>query len=221
MTSLGVKKVDRQGHLSTIKLRVVCSDCNSGWMSKLESNAKPILRKMLTGEIVSLAESQQHLLSRWIAMKAIIGEHAGNKIHVTPTMDRLLVRSQSKIPEYFAIYIGRQGTESNTSWVRISQTLALSPDGPSPKLEGLTRNTQSIAFLCGPLFIYVLAIRLDGVDAANFVNFEKLLQLWPIKHTTIDWPATPVLTPVEMGRIAYALEDMKYLPNVHDGGDLS
>ena len=189
-------------------------------MSDLESLAKPILVKFLKDEVFTLNQSDQQILSRWIVMKSITGEHAEKNLHVTPTADRLSLRSHQRIPDYFAIYLGRQLTESNSAWLRISQTLGLSMDGPSPPLDGLKRNFQSIAFLCGPLFLYVLAARVDNFDVVNAFRFEHLVRLWPVCNSTINWPPKHVLTPREMGRIAYALDDMKSLPNVKYGGDL-
>ena len=153
-------------------------------------------------------------------MKSITGEHAEKDTHVTPTADRVLLWSHQRIPSYFAIYLGRQLTESNTAWLRISQTLALSKDGPIPALDGLKRNFQSIAFLCGPLFLYVLAARVDNFDVVDRFRLKHLVRLWPIENLTISWPPEHTLTPKEMGRYAYALDDMKSRPNVRYGGDL-
>lgn len=220
ITPLRFKKMERQGHLSTIKLRVVCKECNNGWMSNLEAEAKPLLVKFLKDDVFTLNESDQQVLSRWITMKSITGEHAEKDIHVTPTADRLRLRSRERIPDYFAIYLGRQLTDSNTAWLRISQTLALSKHGPSPPLDGLKRNFQSVAFLCGPLFLYVLAARVDNFDVVNAFSFECLVRLWPIENSIVSWPPEHALTPKEMGRIAYVLDDIKSLPNVQYGGNL-
>ncbi len=80
---------------------------------------------------------------------------------------------------------------------------------------------QSIAMICGPLFAFVLAIRVTGIDATDFLKLPKLIQIYPNKVPTIQWPLPTQLSTGDMGKIAYALEDMKNLPNVHDGGELA
>ena len=220
-TALGSKRIKRQGHLSTLKIRAVCEECNNGWMSQLESETKPLLKSILQNQHVEITEAGQGTLARWIAVKTIVGEHAEPDICVTPETDRYLLRSQGIIPSYFAIYIGRHMTTSDTARLRTSQTISLSRDGPTPPLGDLKRNTQSIAFLCGPLFLFVLAIRVDGIEATEFFRFPKLLQLFPPHEPVIHWPLAQTLSKSDMGRIAYELEGIKNLPNVHDGGDLA
>ena len=112
-------------------------------------------------------------------------------------------------------------TTSDTAWLRTSQTISLSRDGPTPPLGDLKRNTQSITFLCGPLFLFVFAIRVDGIEATGFFRFPKLSQLFPPHEPVIHWPLAQTLSKSDMGRIAYELEGIKNLPNVHDGGDLA
>ncbi len=219
-TALGSKRVKRQGHLSTLKIRAVCEECNSGWMSQLESETKPILKGILQNQPVEITEAKQETLARWITVKTIVGEHAEPDICVTPEADRYLLKSKGIIPNYYAIYLGRHTTTSDTAWLRTSQTIGLSKDGPSPPLGGLKRNTQSIAFLCGPLFLFVFAIRVEGIGASEFFKFSKLSQLFPLHEPIIHWPLAQSLSKSDMSRIAYALEDIKNLPNVHDGGDL-
>ena len=38
-----------RGPVGSAKIRRFCKSCNSGWMSKLEAAAKPILVKLITG----------------------------------------------------------------------------------------------------------------------------------------------------------------------------
>ena len=66
---------------------------------------------LLKGEETKLQEEDQQLLSRWIAMKVITGEHAEKGMHVTPKEDRLLLKEKGEIPEYFAIYISTHATD--------------------------------------------------------------------------------------------------------------
>lgn len=208
------KKLERQGHLVTTKLRVVCKKCNNGWMSILEDKAKPVFLRIFKNEGVVLNREEQNLLSRWIAMKVITGEHAGNDIHVTPEEDRNLLMLKNIIPEYFAIYIGVHGAESHSAWLRISQTIALSPNGPNPQLGKLKRNTQTVSFICGPLFVFAFSIREKGINPTEFFNLGHLKQIFPPRDNIVTLPQNGILSEMDMGRIAYALDDMKDMNNV-------
>lgn len=214
------KKLKRQGHLFTTKFRVVCKTCNNGWMSELEEDVKPTFLKLIKGEKSNLSEKDQEILSRWISMKVMLGEHAEKGIHVTPNKDRYLLKDKQKIPEYFAIYIGTHDSNSDASWVRISDTLAASPEGPNPKLGNLKRNTQSVTFLCGKVFIFVFASRENGIDSTEFFQLNNLQRIYPNQCSNIEWPTGKALTTSEMSQIAWALNDLHKMPNVHYGGDL-
>src|SRR5688572_30048282 len=41
------------------KARIVCASCNSGWMSELETHAKPVLQPLLLGRSVNLDAMDQ------------------------------------------------------------------------------------------------------------------------------------------------------------------
>ncbi len=47
------------------KVKVVCGECNNGWMSTLESDVKPVITKLVTLNSVAIDEKTQKLLSFW------------------------------------------------------------------------------------------------------------------------------------------------------------
>jgi hypothetical protein len=214
------KTTKRPGHLSTLKVRAVCEGCNNGWMSQLEDAAKPILERMLRRERFILNEHNQTTLARWITVKTVVGEYAEEGLAVTPETDRHRIRIEGKIPDYYSIYLGHYAEDKENAWMRTSMTIAASKDGPSPSLNGLYGNTQSVAFLCGSVFLYVLAIRADGLDVNEFIKFSKLNKIFPAGSPIVEWPPENSVTKRDMGVVAYTLNELKRQPNVHDGGDL-
>ena len=214
------KQLKRQGHLVTTKFRIVCRTCNSGWMSELENEAKPLLIKVLNSDQLLLNEFDQKVLARWTAMKVIVDEHAESDIYVTPQEDRELLRTKKIVPDYYAIYMGYHTHESSSSWLRISKTLAVSSDGPNPPLGKLKRNTQSISFTCGSLFVYALAVRERAINPSEFFTLPNLVQIFPIQHLEVRLPPDKTLTDAQMSNIAWALDDIKNAPNVRYSGDL-
>ena len=141
-------------------------------------------------------------------------------LHVTPLTERELFREQLIIPDFFAVYIGKHNESSDTAWVRTSQTVARSPCGPNPPLGDLKRNMQSIAFICGSLFVFVLAIRENGINPAEFLHLPKLTQIFPMKFDVVKWPPDNILNKADMGQAAWALDEMTNMSNVRYGGEL-
>lgn len=54
-------------------LKVVCSDCNNGWMSTLQREAKPILVPLMNGGRCNLDEASQATLAAWSVMTTTMG----------------------------------------------------------------------------------------------------------------------------------------------------
>jgi len=53
-------------------LRRVCGDCNSGWMSNLEVEVRPLLEPLIAGEVLVVSSSDQDLLRRWALKTAAV-----------------------------------------------------------------------------------------------------------------------------------------------------
>lgn len=155
-------KKTKPGHLHTKKVKAVCKNCNNGWMSVMEQDAKPSLEPLINGEIVSLDASMLALLARWAALKAIVSEHDQPRTHVTPQADRTLFMEAGTIPSYFNIYMVSHKCESRSGYVRTSHTVALTKDGPVPPLDGREKNTQQISFILGSVMLHINAARVDG-----------------------------------------------------------
>lgn len=53
-------------------LRRVCGPCNSGWMSDLEVEVRPLLEPLIAGEVLVVSASDQELLRRWALKTAAV-----------------------------------------------------------------------------------------------------------------------------------------------------
>jgi hypothetical protein len=53
------------------KAKIVCKDCNSGWMSDLELKTIPIIKQMVNLKTMKLTQSEQEILAFW-AQKTIL-----------------------------------------------------------------------------------------------------------------------------------------------------
>ena len=96
----------KSGNPLSRRLKVVCGGCNGGWMSVLQSNAKPFLAPMLTGAWHELSHQAKWEIARWALMFSIIYERSDPE---RASIDReTRVRfMHGGIPEPLMVWIGR------------------------------------------------------------------------------------------------------------------
>lgn len=216
--SVLTRKDERSGHLITKKFRVVCVECNTGWMSKLEEKMKPIILDIINSKTVSLDKTKLEELSRWIVMKVIVAEQSEENTQVTPEMDRIHFYRDIKIPDYFRIYIGKHTTPHNSAYLRHSVTLALSKTGPITALNGMKRNTQTVSFLLGPIFIYVIACREEGCKVWRYFKLNQLKCIFPNTKNIFNSRTLKIINQRRMAIIANSLNDLTSSSIVKYGG---
>lgn len=212
------KKTERPGHVSSAKLRVVCRNCNSGWMNQLEIAAKPIFTNILEKNAFAIGLEEQDVLAHWIAMKSIVVEHSQINEHITPYHDRERLRSNALIPEFLSIFLGRYDGSDGTSFRKHSAVFSHTEAGPSPPLEGRTKNVQTVSMIIGDLFVFALTARTD-FDLLKYFNSSQLTQIWPIGELSFAWPLAP-LPQTTLVNIAHWLEDLIQHPRVKYGGEI-
>ena len=181
----------RQGHPGVRKIRNVCNKCNSGWMSKLEIEAKSILSSMILGERIILNTQAQVTISAWSVMISIIAEFTDQSTAAIPGLDRQKFFNTQLPPEGWKIWIGRYKGIQWKQRFRHHGMLVV------PKTQIMTDktacNTQFSTFVMGELLIHAISSALS--EELNFADLDftgKLNQMrciWPLKQGNIEWPA--------------------------------
>lgn len=94
-------------------VNVVCTQCNSGWMSRIQADVKPfLLPMMLEPKVMQLTPEQCHKLSCWAFMTAILlnfGHPKSEQSPITPFVYHRFYRD--KVPPtncfiFFGFYAG-------------------------------------------------------------------------------------------------------------------
>jgi hypothetical protein len=70
----GNRPIVMQGMQSNLRTACVCKDCNGGWMSRLEENARKILGPLMEDIHLVLNGDQQLLIAKWAVKTAMTAE---------------------------------------------------------------------------------------------------------------------------------------------------
>jgi hypothetical protein len=94
----------------------VCSNCNNGWMSTLEDQARPILINLIEADqsLFSITAEERFIVSRWAAKTAYALSHATPlKKTPDPVHMRFLVDNPATLPPGVGVF-AQQVTTRNT-----------------------------------------------------------------------------------------------------------
>jgi hypothetical protein len=65
----------RAGDPLSSQVKVVCGDCNSGWLNRIQEAARPLLLPLFEGSSHTINAVAQAKVSTWIAMATMTGEY--------------------------------------------------------------------------------------------------------------------------------------------------
>lgn len=212
------RRSERPGGVETKKIRVVCSGCNNGWMSNVESSAKQVINALMGSLEEQLSADETYALARWIALKTIVGEYASENTALTPDIDRKQLKA-GIIPGYFRIFVAYHTDTTYAAFYRHSTTMSTTLAGPRPALESdINRNIQATSYYFGSLFAFVTTARIDGFDHSILDPGSGMTQLWPEMHSPCNLSVSNALSKEQVGQIAKRLEWLIEHPHVIYGG---
>jgi hypothetical protein len=87
-------------------VKAVCGDCNNGWMSAPEEEAKPILERLLIStKLGPLLKDEQQVIARWATKTAMMLDFTQEK-QLVPQADRTRFYKRGSIPRRAWIWLG-------------------------------------------------------------------------------------------------------------------
>jgi hypothetical protein len=193
------------------KARKVCGDCNSGWMSSLETAVMPILTPLvLTTAPQTFTQEEAVTLATWVAKTAL----TASLLHADKT---------NPIPKkYFdELYRERRPFRDSVVWIAaydVGHYPASSSMVPIPPVNGF-RVTGNVG-----CFAYQLTSGDNMADGGLVLPPAELMpyitQIWPVEprpelaaHIKQFWPA---LGHLERLDVAMNDEELRYLSQVPD-----
>jgi len=167
----------------------VCPDCNNGWMSRLENNAKPILESILDDKLGALDAPAQCTLALWAVKTAMVLETIdSSQTWFYSDDERRLMCVMQTIPPRTSVWIAKCIHQPNV--YSAAKHLYTLPGG-----EGAHAFAVTMAF--GSLAFQVVTIETPAEVSANVIVTydvsdgpwdQTLVQIWPTSHTTQIWP---------------------------------
>lgn len=204
----------RSGSVQSGRVRRVCLSCNTGWMSKLQEDTKPILLPLILGQNSLLTRKSQSTLSAWIAMLTMVAEFldkTGTRIAISPN-DRLFLRTKLTAPPSMKIWIGYY-EKDNWPAVWAHATFPVGSEGIVPRRSELGvdfPNTQTTTFVIGKLYAHILSSDIVSLVRSNDMkgNARKLLyRIQPVRSSPLGWPPSLKLSDQDADAIASAFSE--------------
>lgn len=172
-------KLHRPGDPHSQTLRVVCRECNNGWMSSLQEAAKPILLPLLGDHWSSISEADQKTLGAWASMFVSVAEMGDPPTATIPPEHRRFIKNSGLTPPDWVIWIGRSDPEGehpafcNHHGIKL---LSCSTD----RLP-IAINMQFTGFTVGKLFVQTTMVT-PNIDEEQFVvHYEQFAKQYDLR----------------------------------------
>jgi hypothetical protein len=194
----------KRGPAGARKIRKVCDKCNSGWMSNLETAAKPTLTEMICGKILSLDVTSQTAISAWAMMTSIIAEYTDIPTQSIPASDRQHLMAHKIPTDAWRVWIGKYAGDNWKQRYR-HHGIAVGLDYGFRIIQ-FGHNTQTSTFVVGDLLIHATSSTLLKLESPFEANMhDALVQVWPTSSSTITWPPSRTLNDTDATQISDAL----------------
>ncbi len=182
---------------SKFKPRVVCRDCNTGWMSVLEDATKPILRPLILGEKRHVTCEDQKILATWVCLKNMVAEFSNSKTKATSAADFDRMHSEHLLPERATVWLGQHtGADWTMRYRHHGMHIVHGSVRPIDPKRDPPMNGQVTTFTAGPI-VFVLLTLPDGfrygapIPSGPFA--AGIRRIYP-EPSPLDWPPGPALS---------------------------
>ncbi len=203
-----VTRFDRQGHSGSIKLSVVCTQCNNEWMStKVEEPAKPILKPLILGVTCGLDGDMQSIVATWAAKTVMVSEQSRETRSVIFQSERTWLKEHLTPPMGWSIWIGSYG---GTEWRDL--TCFMHPatmDVPAIGDQRPAKHNFEFTILgLGKLAIVI--INTSAPHLHGKFSIPRLRQIWPIVDDRVTWPTDYIATDADLWQLtSYPIDFMR------------
>lgn len=192
-----VSKKD-QSSIMNMVTREVCQACNNGWMSRLETDARPIIEGLhacaASESTLKLTPADACILARWVHKTALASELGGGG-HFGGPADRRTVMDGSPLPRSL-VWLGRHtsymGVSTAQALIGISDNRIPSPDDEVSNASLFILSLQRLA-----IAVYLRPGRRPEVPP---MPPQEWVRIWPTP-ATIEFPPITGVDPDTLARL--------------------
>ena len=193
----------KQGSVLTTRVREVCRECNGGWMSRLEMEAQPLLRRLWApsyplGRTV-LSASDARAVAAWAVKTAWIRELQAERKVTAPAATRKQFAGDRMPPPYCSAWIARHEGDFNLS---AFVTVAQASHRDDPWNSGPRRQLALVTLVVNGVAICVRTDSDEGIPWAPFP--PEWHQFWPVSES-VAWPPNSAVGDDQVYREAHSL----------------
>lgn len=211
---VGASHLARPGDLADQTLRVVCSPCNNGWMSRLQQAAKPVLLPYVTGRWRYPETTARRLMASWATMFAMVTEFCDEQSSAIPALERLVFSRDQQPLIGSCVWAGRLSGDL-PYWFH-HRALRLAVD-----LQEITGppNAQVTTITLGSLFLQVFTTTSDlsAFDPLARAEMHGLALVWPARRRPLKTTPLPLRTGEQARDLAYTHLSPYVFPGISTG----
>lgn len=203
-------------NLHEVTVKAVCAACNNGWMSALEGQVLPTLRKLANHDQLVLDRNLKDLLAAWAHKCFLMYDlYQDSRDRVFTDQDFISFRRSQKPPHTARLYMGFSDSPYTTISLWHEPRLFI-PSGFGTDPQSVLGSSNLSSSSLGVQGIYFLeqyfkpeiswnAVQRRAIDLRSqaIVEGTPAQQIWPSANRPIRWP--PTLTShqqFEAGRLA-------------------
>ena len=188
----------------SVTVGVVCERCNNGWMSNLESRAKPYLEPMLRGRGRAVHETGLRTLATWALKTSMMVEHMhGARRHIIPAEEYAHLfehgEPSERIRVWMATYAGSQAVAVGSMWGLDAETNETGPREWEP--DRGARDIWGATILFGAVVFQVFGTTILPLIEGLEVNARYTHRIWPYEGD-FTWVPRPGFN--DQGLMAFA-----------------
>jgi hypothetical protein len=169
-----------------VRVRRVCEDCNTGWMSRLEGVARPVLLPLIAGRSRGLSPTEQKTIAVWAIKTALMCEfiHPPSRGATEDQFQTIYKKLEptTNAHVWLSHYVGSKDVDYN------HRNLFINPVD-APQLPGPGRKGYLSALIINRLVLYVLDV--EGQRTWHELSKDTqraFLQIQPVKWVFPRWP---------------------------------
>jgi hypothetical protein len=172
----------------TERTKVVCRKCNHGWLSRLESETKPLLTPVITRRGPCQFDlGSQWIVARWAVKTCYVFQGLMPK-PLAPMTHPLLLHMNSMPPQQVTVWMGShyRAKQDPINSISIIKPVSLRFNN---ELEDL--GYMSFLAVGGAAFLIVghrLGSYVECVLGEQHPSSQMFTKIWPHSQQVVDWP---------------------------------